>query len=161
MPQNKQKRDAHFGGNGLVPGSPGYRTRGGRSGLDPIDSSAEAARVEGDFLVRVFKLRARTRNPFYLVAMVVFGIVPFPALAALVVKATVNMTKTHELSHIVLLLFFYLTFGVIAAFTGALSLNFVLSILEILKIIPPLRRNSNVSSMHPKKKQPKRRKDYR
>jgi hypothetical protein len=155
MPQNKQNRDSY------LRGSPGYRTQGGRSGLDPIDTYAEAARIEGVFLVRVFKLQARTRNPFYLIAMFVFGVLPFPALAALVVKITVNIImKPPELSSILLLLAFYLTFGVIAAFTGALSINFVLSILEVLRIIPPLRRG-RVLSKKPEKKHPKRRKDYR
>lgn len=161
MPQNKQKRDSQIGGNNLLRGLPGYRTREGRSGLDPVDTPAEASYIEGVLIVKVFKFQARTRNPFYLIAMFVFGVIPFPALVALVIKASINMTKTFDLYIILLLLLFYLTFGVIAAFTGALSINFVLSIFEIMKIIPSLQRKNEAQSRPPKKNKPKRRKDYK
>lgn len=56
-----------------IPGDPGFRTRGMRSGLDPLDSSFEAARIVGVFLRRLFTLRLRTHNPAYLALLALGG----------------------------------------------------------------------------------------
>jgi len=69
MPQNKQKRDERLGGEGTIRGLPGYRTRDDRSGLDPVDTPAEAAHMEGVFYRNILYLRLRTRNKFYLALM--------------------------------------------------------------------------------------------
>jgi hypothetical protein len=82
MSQNKQKKNDISKGNQL-PGWPGYRTRPNRSGLDPLDTRNEAAHMGGAFLRDIFALRARTRNPFYLGLMFIFGVVPFLAFVAL------------------------------------------------------------------------------
>ena len=66
-----------------LPGDPGYRTRSMRSGLDPLDSSYEAARLFGVFLQRLFTLRLRTHNPFHLFLMAVFGTLGLGLSAAL------------------------------------------------------------------------------
>ncbi len=52
-----------------IPGDIGYRTRDGRTGLDPMDSRQELASLEGHFIRRLFTGRLRTRNRFYLVGM--------------------------------------------------------------------------------------------
>ena len=57
-----------------VQGQPGYRTRNNLSGLDPVDTAAESAHMQGVFLRLLFTLRLRTRNPVYLTAMFVIGV---------------------------------------------------------------------------------------
>ena len=47
-----------------LPGWPGYRTREGRSGWDPIDTRTEAAHTAGTLVHRLFT--GRTRNPIFL-----------------------------------------------------------------------------------------------
>ena len=69
----------------LVRGLPGYRTRNGRTGYDPLDTRAEAARMEGLFIKNLFTLKLRTRNPFYLILMAVFGTIPFIILSGLTI----------------------------------------------------------------------------
>jgi hypothetical protein len=67
MPQNKLKRQNNFADEGRFPGVPGYRTREGRSGLDPIETNLEGAYMEGTFYRKLFTLKVRTRNIFYLI----------------------------------------------------------------------------------------------
>ena len=57
-----------------TPGSIGYRTRGGRTGLDPIDSQLESSRMEGVFFRKLFTGRLRTHKPLYLVIMAALAI---------------------------------------------------------------------------------------
>jgi hypothetical protein len=52
-----------------IPGRPGYRTRPGRSGLDPLDNRFELAYMEGLFIRRLITGRLRTHNVLYLVLM--------------------------------------------------------------------------------------------
>jgi hypothetical protein len=56
----------------LLPGQPGYRTRNGRSGLDPIDMRTEAAHTAGTLLKRPFT--GHIRNPFALLLLAVLGL---------------------------------------------------------------------------------------
>ena len=84
MPRNKPKRDDTPEGSEL-PGWPGYRTRPNRSGLDPLDSRAEAGHMGGTFLRRLFTFKARTRNPVYLVLMFIFGVIPFLTLVVFMI----------------------------------------------------------------------------
>ena len=55
-------------------GQPGYRTRDGRSGYDPLDTSTETGFMLGIFVQHLFTGKLRTRNPFYLVIMAVVSI---------------------------------------------------------------------------------------
>ena len=55
-------------------GYPGYRTREGRSGLDPIDNDAESGHMAGIFLRRLLTGKLRTRSPFTLLLLVVLGL---------------------------------------------------------------------------------------
>lgn len=54
-------------------GTPGYRTREGRSGYDPIDTPAEAAHTVGTILQKIFT--GRVSNPFYLFLLGISGFV--------------------------------------------------------------------------------------
>jgi hypothetical protein len=156
MPQNKQKRDEPLGGEGSIRGLPGYRTRDNRSGLDPIDTPAEAAHMEGVFYRNVFYLRLSTRNKFYLTLMFLFGLVPFIFLVCFSIYLVFSDSYSSnpiDWYSLVRIIFFILT-------TGAITLNFILNILEITGIIP----SKNISKPVPKvrkKKYPKRRKDYK
>jgi hypothetical protein len=156
MPQNKQKRDEPLGGEGSIRGLPGYRTRDNRSGLDPVDTPAEAAHMEGVFYRNVFYLRLRTRNKFYLTLMLLFGLVPFIFLVCFSIYLVFSDSYSSnpiDWYSLVRIIFFILT-------TGAITLNFILNILEITGIIP----SKNISKPVPKvrkKKYPKRRKDYK
>lgn len=57
-----------------LPGWPGYRTRDGRSGYDPIDTRTEAAHTVGTFIQYLFTGRLRIKNPIYLVISGVLGL---------------------------------------------------------------------------------------
>jgi hypothetical protein len=58
-------------------GQPGYRNRGNRTGLDPIDSYAEAGYAQGLFIRNLFTGRLCTRNPVLLIIMIMLGLVFF------------------------------------------------------------------------------------
>lgn len=49
-----------------IPGWPGYRTRDGRSGYDPIDMRTEAAHTASTFVRDLFSGRLRIKNPLFL-----------------------------------------------------------------------------------------------
>lgn len=70
-----------------LPGRPGYRTRSGSSGLDPIESNLEMAFMEGTFYRRLFTGKLRTRKPVYLALMVVAGSVLILPLVATLVES--------------------------------------------------------------------------
>jgi hypothetical protein len=55
-------------------GWPGYRTREGRSGLDPVDSNAESGHMVGIFIQRLLGGNLRTKKPLFLVSMAVIGL---------------------------------------------------------------------------------------
>jgi hypothetical protein len=76
---------------GVLPGEPGYRTRAGRSGLDPIDTRTEAAHTAGTILQKLFT--GRTRNPVHLVVLGVFGLV----LLAPLILAISELMNRHVL----------------------------------------------------------------
>ena len=54
-------------------GFPGYRTRVGRSGLDPVDNDAESGHMAGVLLRRLLTGKLRTRNPFTLLLLALLG----------------------------------------------------------------------------------------
>ena len=152
MSKRKTERDNSLLGT-LIPGWPGYRTRGQRSGLDPIDTRTEAAHMEGVFLYRLFTLRARTRKPLILVLMFVFGVIPFVSLLSLLIFEFPAQEAANWLY------WFYLI--IIMLITGTITINFVVSILEILKIIPSVNSSKISRAKKRKKKISKHRKDYR
>jgi len=150
MPQNKQRQNDYLDGGVQIRGFPGYRTRENRSGLDPLDTRAEAAFMEGTFYRNLYTLRLRTRNSFYLVLMFVFGVVPFSGSVALAIA-----TFTTSASWLILILPSLITFP--------LTINFVLSILQIAGLIPAQKSIKSIQENIKKrnKKIPKRRKDFR
>ena len=154
MPQNKQKKEQSTSGDQL-PGWPGYRTRPNRSGLDPLDSRAEAGHMGGTFLRRLFTFKARTRNPVYLVLMFIFGVIPFLTLVVFTIGGLPGL-NIDSLVPMIYLIFLILILG-------AVSINFLFSILEILGVIPAPRGVKSIRSKAQarKKKLPKRPKNYR
>ncbi len=156
MPQNKLRRDSNFS-SGNLPGFPGYRNRDGRSGYDPLDTNRESAYMEGTFYRNIFTLRARTRNVFYLILMFIFGVIPFAILLLAIVTTVIDTLKSGYAPNLV----FLLLPTIFTAITSAITINFVLSILEIAKIIPPLyKKPPQQFPKERKKKIPKRRKDF-
>lgn len=154
MPRNKPKRDDSVEGSEL-PGWPGYRTRPNRSGLDPIDSRAEAGHMGGTLLRRLFTFRARTRKPVYLVLMFIFGVMPFLTLVVFTIGGLPRL-NSDSFVPMIYLIFLLLIFG-------AVSINFLLSMLEILGVIPSQKDGTRAPARDQtrKKKAPKRPKNYR
>lgn len=56
-----------------LPGWPGYRTRDGRSGLDPVDNDIEGGHVVGVFLRRFFTMTLRTHHAYQTALLGVLG----------------------------------------------------------------------------------------
>ncbi len=153
MPQNKQKRDAFFDGN-LFGGMPGYRNRPGRSGLDYMETTAEAAHMEGMFYRRLFTFKLRTRNPFYLAMMGGGGLLVSGMLIALVID---QYARGKDPGFLLLVPGIYLLISI------PLTINFILSIRDIVRGVPnSLSDRPHLAQIRkPEKKQPKRRKDFR
>ena len=63
--QKKSTDKDERGKTSALPGWPGYRTRDGRSGYDPIDTRTEAAHVSGTFLQKLFVGQLKISNPLY------------------------------------------------------------------------------------------------
>jgi hypothetical protein len=156
MPQNKQKRDESIGGEGSIRGLPGYRTRDNRSGLDPVDTPAEAAHMEGVFYRNIFTLRIRTRNKYYLALMVIFGPIIFTALATVSIYSIYY--AAFYSSPAILAVLLGTTFTMLI--TGAITINLILNFLEMAGIIPD-KNKPKPSPIVRKKNYPKRRKDYK
>jgi hypothetical protein len=68
-------------------GWPGYRTREGRTGWDPIDADNEAAHMTGTILQRLFY--GRVRRPLHLFLLGLLGVI----LALPAVLAILDMLK--------------------------------------------------------------------
>jgi hypothetical protein len=56
-----------------LPGWPGYRTREGRSGYDPIDTRIEAAHVSGTLIQNLLTGNLKIKNPIVLFLSGVLG----------------------------------------------------------------------------------------
>jgi len=110
-----------------LPGRPGYRSRPGSSGLDPMDTYQESAFMEGRFVRQLLTGRLRTRNPVYLAFMLVCGIgLLLPLCAILVGSANVEDGSS------------ILCIGPLGLMGAALVINVVLSI-RIIKRRRPRR----------------------
>jgi hypothetical protein len=164
MPQNKHKRDAHLTGEGGIIGQPGFRNRAGRSGLDLLETGAEEGHMQGVLIRNLFRLKVRTRNPFYLILMFLFGVIPFPVMIAAAVELLNNSKPvTPDLVMILSIISGIIIFVFLLTVFGALSINFALSILEILGVIPSQKaaRAAALKAGGGEKRPAKRRKDYR
>ena len=56
-----------------LPGWPGYRTREGRSGYDPIDTRTEAAHTAGTIIQRLFT--GQFKKPLHVLLLGVLGLI--------------------------------------------------------------------------------------
>lgn len=155
MSKEEQKNNELHDGRAPSLGWPGYRTRDNRSGLDPLENDNEAGHMGGVFLRQIFTLQARTRNPIYLFLMFIFGVVPFFVL----VFWLISMIGTAQWDPTNVLGWVYLIIGL--AVTGALSINFFMSIFHILGLISSPKASESGEAKAREKKLPKRRKDYR
>jgi hypothetical protein len=70
--QKKSNAKDRADAGGVLPGWPGYRTREGRSGYDPIDTRTEAAHTAGTVIQRLFT--GQFRNPFHVVLAGALGL---------------------------------------------------------------------------------------
>lgn len=99
-----------------LPGWPGYRTRDGRSGYDPIDNDFEAAHVTGAFVQSLFTGKLRLRNRLALVLSGLAGLLlVFPLLLATAEIARGNLLPWESV----------LTFLIAGLIGLALLVNFV------------------------------------
>jgi hypothetical protein len=83
----KKPNDEKQNNSGVLPGWPGYRTRVGRSGYDPIDTRAEAGHMAGTILQNLFA--ARIRNRIHLFLLGVLGLILITPLV-LAISETLN-----------------------------------------------------------------------
>jgi hypothetical protein len=65
--KKSKARDEKTNPDARLPGWPGYRTRAGRSGWDPVDTRTEAAHTAGTLIHTLFT--GQTRNPIYLLLL--------------------------------------------------------------------------------------------
>ena len=80
-PTDKDKQS----NSSALPGWPGYRTRQGRSGYDPIDSRAEAGHMASTILQKLFTGRIRNRIVLYLLS--VLGLILITPLVVVISEA--------------------------------------------------------------------------
>jgi len=159
MAKNKHRKNIHDKSN--IPGYPGYRTRPGRSGYDPVDRGREAGHMQGVFWRQALTGQLRTRKPVYLVLMFLFGVLPFVLVFVGLVDTFVNWVQVgiefRKLSNILLIVL------PIVAFTGILTYNFLINILVIVGVLPSLKQTGTQKNKTKKrqKNHPKRRKDYK
>jgi hypothetical protein len=71
--------------SGPLPGWPGYRTRDGRSGYDPIDTRTEAAHTAGTIIQSLFT--GDVRQPFYLFLSCALGLVLITPLVLAILES--------------------------------------------------------------------------
>lgn len=87
-PMTQNEKDDRSGPSSL-PGWPGYRTREGRSGYDPIDTRTEAAHVSSAFIQKMFTGDLKIQHPVSLVLTGLFGLALLVPLILAVIE-TVN-----------------------------------------------------------------------
>ena len=120
MPQ-KEPKPAKTPPESQLLGFPGYRNRGDRSGLDPIDNENELGHMEGSFARALFTLKLRTRNPFYLVAMFLLGVVP-TVISIVILIATIGESNN------------WIPVIIMNVITLPLSINFILSLVQLFNL---------------------------
>jgi hypothetical protein len=88
--------------------------------------------------------------------MFIFGVIPFVPLVLITIQQGSDALQYGGLSN-----WEQLVFAVMfTAITGAITINFLLSILEITKVLPPSRTSKPKPNKERNKKMPKRRKDF-
>ena len=81
----KKSNDDRQDNSSSLPGWPGYRTRQGRSGYDPIDSRAEAGHMAGTILQKLFTGQIRNRIVLFLLS--VLGLILITPLVVVISEA--------------------------------------------------------------------------
>ena len=120
MPTDKDDREKPS----ALPGWPGYRTREGRSGYDPIDTRTEAAYTTGTFLQKLFSGQLKINNPLVLVLSCVVGL----ALVAPLILAIVDAMEGNLFSADAWIPF------LIAGIVGiAMLFNFIKKLIRVMK----------------------------
>ena len=84
-PPKKTKDQGKQNDPSALPGWPGYRTREGRSGYDPIDTRTEAAHTAGTIIQTLFT--GQIQNPLYLFLLGTLGFVLITPLVLAIVEA--------------------------------------------------------------------------
>lgn len=107
-----------------LPGWPGYRTRDGRSGYDPIDTRTEAAHVSGSFLQQLFTGQLRIKNP---IVLFLSGMLGFALIAPLI------LAIFEVLSGNLFSLGAWIPFLIAGAFGLALLFNFIKNLISVIK----------------------------
>ena len=107
-----------------LPGWPGYRTRQGRSGYDPIDSDTEGAHIAGVVIRRFITGQIKTKNPVSIFLFALFGTaLVLPLILAVVETAGGNPMPSGAWCYLIL--------------SGAIGLaaliNFIRNLIQIKK----------------------------
>lgn len=110
--------------SGDLPGRPGYRTRDGRSGLDPVDSGTEAGHTLGTFIHSLFTGQLKVRNPVYLFLIGLLGL----ALTTPLILAILEMVNGNPFSWGV-----WLFLSIIGIFGLAVLVTFIKNLIKIIK----------------------------
>jgi hypothetical protein len=84
---SKPEKAQSQGASDSLQGWPGYRTRAGRSGLDPVDNNAEGGHMAGAMLRRLLTGELHARNPLALLLLAVLGLVCIAPLILAVLEA--------------------------------------------------------------------------
>ena len=122
-PQTSKERDGRDDPSS-IPGWPGYHTRDGRSGYDPIDMRTEAAHTASTFVRDLFTGRLRIKNPILLILSGVLGLaLVSPLLLAIVEILNGNLLPPDA----------WLTFLIAGVIGLALLVNLVKNLLKINK----------------------------
>lgn len=72
-PKKSRSKDKQTDASDPLPGWPGYRTREGRSGYDPIDTRTEAAHTAGTIVRALFT--GQVKSPLHLLLLGILGLV--------------------------------------------------------------------------------------
>ena len=107
-----------------LPGWPGYRTREGRSGYDPIDTRTEAAHTFGTFIRSLFTGQLRIKNPIYLFLSGALGLVLITPL----LLAILEMLNGNPFS-----LDAWIPFLIAGLIGIAVLINFIKNLIQITK----------------------------
>jgi len=94
---NKPKKKMNQDSPSTLPGWPGYRTRDGRSGYDPIDTRTEAAHTAGAFIRGLITGRLRIKSPAFLFLLGILGLVLIaPLILAIFELTSGNIFSVNE-----------------------------------------------------------------
>ena len=130
-------------------------------GFDPIQNPSALASLEGSFLRKLFTLKLRTRNYFYLTLMFVFGVAVtgFMGVALYAISTSISPAREPNFTYYLVITFVYLYFLLIFCVGALLFINFLINLGVLLGIVKTA--EGKINQKRQKKKLPKRRKDYK